>query len=77
MLNADILEQKKPDITQSPTYQLIHDEERNKGKMEECQPLKEHVYNVPQQGGADYREEIHQSGSFKSIMHDLRGVSDF
>ncbi|KAG8201724.1 hypothetical protein JTE90_012785 [Oedothorax gibbosus] len=75
-LSPESLEQKKPDITQSPTYQLIHGEELRKGQGEECQPLQEKVYNVPPRGGTDYKEDIHQSGSFKSIMHDLRGMSD-
>lgn len=74
--NADILDKKKlSNIQDSPTYQMIHDEEWKKGKVQEFEPLQEHVYNVLPQH--NYREDIHQSGSFKNIMHDLRGVSDF
>ncbi|XP_042913293.2 PDZ and LIM domain protein 3-like [Parasteatoda tepidariorum] len=75
--NADMLENKKlTNITQSPTYQMIHDEEWKRGKVEEHGPLEEHVYNVVPHGGNSYRHEIHQSESFKSIMHDLKGISD-
>ena len=77
VLHADVLETKKmSNITESPTYQLIHEEEWKRGKVEEHEPLKEHVYNVIPQGSGD-KFEIHQSGSFKSIMHDLKGMSDF
>ncbi|GIX76956.1 PDZ and LIM domain protein Zasp [Caerostris darwini] len=75
--NAELLEKKKfTNIEQSPTYQLIQEEELKKGKIQECGPPTEHVYNVLP-GGVNYKSDIHQSDSFKTIMHDLKGVSDF
>lgn len=71
-----MLEVKKVPITESPTYQLIHEEELKRGKVIEHEPLEEHVYNVIPQGTGD-KLAIQQSGSFKSIMHDVRGFSDF
>jgi hypothetical protein len=77
MEHAQVLETKKgQNIQQSPTYQLIHEEEWKRGKVEEFEALKEHVYNVFPHG-TDDNLEIQQSGSFKSIMHDLKGMSDF
>ncbi|XP_055939066.1 PDZ and LIM domain protein 3-like [Argiope bruennichi] len=75
--NAELLERKKlANIEQSPTYQLIQEEELRKGKIQECRPPQEHVYNVLP-GDGRCKSPIHQSESFKSIMHDLKGVSDF
>ncbi|GBM71060.1 hypothetical protein AVEN_265316-1 [Araneus ventricosus] len=74
---VDLLERKKlGNIEQSPTYQLIQEEELRKGKVQECGPPQEHVYNVLP-GDGRCKSPIHQSESFKSIMHDLKGVSDF
>lgn len=75
--DVDLLENKKiSNIEQSPTYQLIQEEELRKGKIQECGPPKEYVYNVLP-GEDRCKSPIHQSDSFKSIMHDLKGVSDF
>lgn len=74
---AEVLEkQKMANITQSPTYQLIHEEEWKRGKVQEFEPPREHVYNVIPQSGGD-KSGIQQSICFKSLMHDLKGFSDF
>ncbi|GFS64477.1 ZM domain-containing protein [Trichonephila inaurata madagascariensis] len=75
--NVELLEKKKfTNIEQSPTYQLIQEEELRKGKIVECNAPEERVYNVLP-GNTGCRSPIHQSESFKTIMHDLKGVSDF
>ncbi|GFU29859.1 PDZ and LIM domain protein Zasp [Nephila pilipes] len=75
--NVELLEKKKlSNIEQSPTYQLIQEEELRRGKMVECDAPQERVYNVLP-GNTGCRSPIHQSESFKTIMHDLKGVSDF
>ncbi|XP_054718950.1 PDZ and LIM domain protein 3-like [Uloborus diversus] len=73
---AELLETKKlNNIKDSPTYQLIHDEEWKKGKVEEYQPLQEHIYNVIP-GSENYKSDIHQSDSFKTIMHNLQRMPE-
>lgn len=70
-----MLETKKmADITQSPTYQLIHEEEWKRGKAQEFAPPPEHVY-VPDEGRD--KSGISQSYSLKHLMHELKGFSDF
>lgn len=62
------------DITQSPTYQLIQEQEWKRGKAQEFQAPPEHVYNPDE--GRD-RSGISQSYSMKHLMHELKGFSDF
>ncbi|GFW23756.1 PDZ and LIM domain protein Zasp [Trichonephila clavipes] len=45
--NVELLEKKKfTNIEQSPTYQLIQEEELRKGKIVECNAPEERVYNI-------------------------------
>lgn len=75
--HAEVLEHKKiGNITQSPTYQLIQEEEYKRGKVQEFEPPKERVYDVTSQDIGD-RSEIHQSHCLKFLMRDLKGLTDF
>lgn len=69
------------DISKSPTYQLIHEEEwknLDKKNLRENPPVQERVHNVvPRDDAFAIQQKIHQSGSFRTLMTSMQGLTEF
>lgn len=69
------------DISKSPTYQLIHEEEwkhLDRKSLKEQPPVQERVHNViPRDDAFASQQKIHQSGSFRTLMTSMQGLTEF